>query len=159
MKTFRSVESLRNEGAARAEADAQRGAFLRALDASEFAVDDWEAQFLNSFLDFTSNRPGDEPRWWTEGRRRSAERMALKYPDVARPAGLTPDTSHLTPLDLPSFPGKCDYLVRGDDRRQHRCAQAAVVKLRHGLELCAEHEQQRQEGIARLRKLKERQLR
>jgi hypothetical protein len=31
--------------------DADRGAFLRALDRAEFAVTDWEAQFLGRNLD------------------------------------------------------------------------------------------------------------
>lgn len=177
-RSFRSVESLRNADAFRASDDAKRGAFLRALDDSEFSVDDWEAQFIGSFLDFTSNRPSDEPRWWTPGRRASTDRMVVKYPEVARECGLeggarvpasrgssvaSPHLSSVASphhhLDLPSVAGQCDYLVRGDDRRQRRCGQPATVTLRAGLQLCAAHEAARQEGIERLRKFKARQLR
>lgn len=144
----------------RAEEDRTRGDFLRGLDESEWAVDDWEANFLASFLDFISNRPSDEPRWWTDGRRGVVTRLAQKYPDVARRAGLKAAPQAVAAkLDLPTMPGKCGYFTRDDERRQRRCGAPAVVKLRAGLELCAEHEQQRQEGIERLRKFKERQLR
>lgn len=87
MKALRPVNSIRNLDEIRREAavaDTRRGEFLRALGDSEYVVSDWEAQFINSFLDFTSNRPGDEPRWWTEGRRASADRMMSHYPDATR---------------------------------------------------------------------------
>lgn len=85
MKPFRSIESIRNESEMRSAeqaADVKRGDFLRALDASDVEVSDWEARFLDGFLFGTSNRPSDEPSWWTEGRRAMADRLARKYPSV-----------------------------------------------------------------------------
>lgn len=87
MKALLPVNSLRNLAEIRrenAQADQRRGAFLRALDECEYNVSDWEAQFINGFLDFTSNRPSDEPCWWTEGRRASVDRMMSHYPDATR---------------------------------------------------------------------------
>lgn len=85
MKTIVPVHSLRARDEFRASTQAEdrrRGAFLRALDESEYTVSDWEARFIEGFLDFTSNRPSDEPRWWTEPRRTACDRMMSHYPEA-----------------------------------------------------------------------------
>lgn len=87
MKALLPVNSLRNLAEIRrenAQADQRRGEFLRALDDSDYEVSNWEAQFINGFLDFTSNRPSDEPRWWTDPRRTATDRMMSHYPDATR---------------------------------------------------------------------------
>lgn len=137
--------------------DLRRGKFLRALEDSELIVTDWEAQFIASFLDFTSNRPGDEPRWWTPGRRDAADKMMSHYAEVANQ--LPAHAPAPTPALPASEPGKCGYLIRGDDRRQHRCNQPATVTLHHGLELCAAHNRERLAQLERQRQFNQRKLR
>lgn len=81
-RPLRSIESIRNTAALRdaeRKADAARGAFLRALDESDYLLEEWEKGFVTNFLDFTSNRPSDEPRWWTDPRRLSCDRMMSHY--------------------------------------------------------------------------------
>lgn len=82
MSAPRFVQSARRLDAER-EGDLRRGEFLRALDESDYTVTDWEAQFIESFLNFTSTRPGDAARWWTPGRRTSCDRMMSHYAALA----------------------------------------------------------------------------
>lgn len=64
-------------------ADERRGAFLRALDESEREVTDWEATFIESFLNVASTRPASVAGWWTPGRRTSCDRMMSHYAEVS----------------------------------------------------------------------------
>lgn len=156
MSGYHSIESIRNADAIRdAErhqldlADAERIAFLRALDGAKVHVTEWEAQFIKGFI--------DEPKPFSPRQREVVDKLRTEYGHHI--PGSSVASPHLRALDLPSVPGQCDYLVRGDDRRQHRCGQPATITLRAGLQLCAAHESERQAGIERLRQFKERQLR
>ncbi len=157
VNSIRNLDEIRREAAV---ADKRRGEFLRALDDSDYNVSDWEAKFLDSFLDFTSNRPSDEPRWWTDGRRAATDRMMSHYPDIATQLGIpAPAVAAGRALIPQAESGACGYLVRGDDRVQRCCGAPAVARLRSGLGLCQEHEDERQRGLAKLRAFKERNLR
>ena len=55
-------------------ADTERGEFLRALDAADFAVTEFESKFLESFL--SSAVPAS---FWTARRRDTADEMKQRY--------------------------------------------------------------------------------
>lgn len=126
--------------------DRVRLEFLKALDAAKVRLTDWEEQFVAGFV--------AEPKPLSARQREVVDELQTRYGhQIASPP------ARLAALDLPSVAGKCDYLVRGDDRVQRRCGQTATVTLRAGLQLCGEHERERQAGIERIRQLKARTLR
>jgi hypothetical protein len=84
-------------------------------------VTDWEQEFLRSFV--RSSRPS---LWITTGRRPVVDRMWRRLgPDLGWPHPL--DTVTTRPAIPKADPTGCEYLVRGDDGRQRRCNEPAVV--------------------------------
>ena len=85
-------------------------------------LSEWESHFLASFR--ASNR---QSLWLTEGRRKSVDRMWMKYGgELAHPHPL--DTVAAKPTPAPADPTGCEFLVRGDDGRQQRCNEPAVCR-------------------------------
>lgn len=129
-----------------AAGDSRRAEFLRRLDEAGFEVTEFEAQFLESFLQARS------PAWWTENRRtvvdKLMERYAARLPEFCAHAAAPPPGAKAT--FPPHVPGECGYLVRGDDRQLVRCGKPVAFRTPGGLEICADHKQARAEWRKRM---------
>lgn len=136
--------------------DLRRGEFLRAIDSGVENLSQFEMDFIESFLgDRALKDAALDWQWFTEGRRKVVDNMIHRYGFRS----LKMEAAAVNRLP-PSAPGKCGYLVRPEPGRpQQRCGAAAVIKLRNGLELCNDCNQIREDGIAKLRAARERQLR
>ena len=99
---------------------------------------EWEGNFVASYQ--RSSRPS---LWFTPGRRLAVDRMWMKWgPDLKFPHPL--DTVSERPRILEADPAGCEYLVRGDDGRQHHCNEPAAWQgerrgVRAGLRYCEAH--------------------
>lgn len=124
-------------------ADADRRAFITALDASPVELGEWETKFVASLLVWS----GD----FTPAQRNKIDQLRERYRGVGK------TVKHRTRPLPAAVKGQCAYLVRGE-AGQVRCGQPATVKTPLGLELCAEHDQHRAQAAARLREFRRRQL-
>ena len=116
--------------------DVGRTEFMRALDASDLEVTEWEAKFLGTFKEHVNPQ-----NFWigSPGRRRSADNMRKSYgPRLGKPPAKS--AAYQIP---PSIPGRCNYLIRADGRQQ-RCGLPAETLHGNGLEYCADHARERE---------------
>ena len=120
--------------------DAQRAAFLLKLVTSELGVDDWEKRFLGSFME-----AGHTARWFTDGRRKSAEAMWRKY--GAELKHIFPMVSTRKPLPKADDDG-CEFLVKLDGVQQP-CNEPAAFVNRNQFRYCVKHEEQVQRDLRR----------
>lgn len=138
--------------------DTRRGEFLRAIDAGEANCTDFEINFIEGFLGDRALKPSDlDFQWFTPGRRKVVDNMIHRY--GFRSLKMEANAVAALKLKAPA-PGTCGYLKRDEDNRRNQpCGAPAVIKLRHGLELCNECNQVREQGLAHLRAAKEQRLR
>jgi hypothetical protein len=134
--------------------DRRRGAFLRALDASDEPLTEFEEKFTADFMQkYGAQDPTLDWRFFTPGRRRVVEGMMKHY----RPPGL--NLARAASLPTPQAPpGCCGYLTRTDEAFNVPCGAKAIIKLNNNLELCAEHDRLRREGLEKLRQAKMRRM-
>ena len=132
-------------------ADARRGEFLRHIHAGELS--EFESGFVSSFLADRATKPaGDDFQWFTPGRRNVVDRMIQQH-------GMRTAASAAPAPVLQAAAGKCGYILRSAGELPRLCNEPAVSRLRHGLELCASHEAERVDRLARIREMKARQMR
>jgi hypothetical protein len=132
-------------------ADARRGEFLRHIHPAELSQ--FESDFLSSFLTDRATKPaGDDFQWFTPARRNVVDRMIQQH-------GMRTAASAAPAPVLQAAAGKCGYILRAAGELPRLCNDPAVSRLRHGLELCASHEAERVDRLARIRELKARQMR
>jgi hypothetical protein len=115
--------------------DAAREEFLRALDASEIELTEFEQRFVGDFIDAGF-------RWrWTGPRRQVVEELRQRYQHRIH---VHSPQSTVRGLSVPAAPeGQCGYLVRDESGEpQRRCGLPAVTQNRLGLALCEHHQQQ-----------------
>ena len=134
--------------------DSRRGDFLRAIDGDEANLSDFEVKFVGDFIKARGKSNADlDFQWFTAGRRQVVDNMIHRY-------GLRTLKQSAAPVVPQAEPGHCGYLKRDEEtRKQTPCGAKAVIKLRNGLELCADCNRVREQGLAMLRAAKERRLR
>jgi hypothetical protein len=131
--------------------DARRGEFLRALDASEEVLYQFEESFVSGFV---KDRHGKEPsldfQWFTPRRRSVVDHMIKRY-------GLRTLKPVPRVRELPdATPGLCGYFVRDQEKGlNQRCNRPATLKI-GDLELCDDCQREREQMLARVRKLRTR---
>lgn len=131
--------------------DHQRLEFMRRLASdvrgkNGLLLPEWESNFLASFLQ--SSRPS---LWFTEGRRTVVDRMWMRFgPDIHFPHPL--DTIAERPKMAPADSTGCEYLVKGEDGRQHRCNEPATCQEPRHLRYCDAHGQQVEQAMKRMGK-------
>lgn len=137
--------------------DRERSEFLTRLDASEIRLTEWEEKFVGDFKKWSL-----PTNFWTgsDRRRTSCDQMRRRYEhQLPAMTGLSINAQVALAV-AQADPGHCGYLKRNPDTgRQQPCSAPAVIKLRNGLELCADCNRIRESGLAQLRAAKERQLR
>ena len=137
--------------------DNERGDFMRELIASFRAdvanLDDFERGFTASFQN--SSRPS---LWFTPKRRLVADRMWMKWGGILnhpfptdRVDGGSPSTTGGSPVP-PAKDGCCQYLVRGEDGRQHPCNEPAVLRRGNGFRYCDQHAELVRSELKKMRK-------
>jgi hypothetical protein len=136
--------------------DRRRGEFLRALDASQESLTEFEERFVADFM----QKYGDQDhaldwRFFTDGRRRVVDNLMKRY----QPGSLKLTTSAASRPIPQAEPGCCGYLTRTQEARNVPCNAKAVIKLNNGLELCQEHDDLRKQGLEKLRAAKTRNMR
>lgn len=117
--------------------DSQYYEFLRKLLADQrgknsLNLTEWESQFLGSF-----SMAQRQTLWLTEGRRKSVDRMWMKYgPDLNLPHPL----DHITEREsiANADPGCCQYIIK-DEGRQRRCNDPAEFQEPGRLLYCRPH--------------------
>lgn len=119
----------------------ERANFLRALDASDLVVSDWEAKFIESFL--------NAYRWWnwfTEGRQVATDKMWMKYGAMlALPYPKTEGSGKSMGQKIPEADENgCQFLVGNKP-----CNAPAVKQRRNGFRYCHEHAEQVQRDLKR----------
>jgi hypothetical protein len=131
--------------------DSERLTFLRALDAAQdIEVNNFEALFIESALRYQTTSPA-----FSEKQRAIIDRIWCRYgPRLPESAIRNPQSAILPTATA----GTCGYIIRDDSGRPQHCGAPAAVKLPRGLELCAEHDRQRLEHVARQRQIKSRSL-
>lgn len=145
MKRWLTIEEYKRRKTAEAEADMERIEFLEKLDASEIMLSDWETEFIESYMQARSE--GREQRWFTEGRRRSTDKMRDYYAEElwekngSRWQRHGPTSSpHQVEIPEANTDG-CMYLVRGENGLQTPCNEPATCQTRAGFRYCETHRQ------------------
>lgn len=121
--------------------DAERYEFIRALDAAEVYVTDWEAQFIASLL--------KEVRPLTPAQQRKVDQMQQEYGHQVPAISRQPSAVSRAMDRSPAVPGECAYFVR-DETGQHRCGLPATQRSGN-IELCDDHKRAQEEGLARMK--------
>lgn len=156
--THRSAPSNWGEDLIDSASDPRRVEFLLALDAAEFSVTEWEAQFLESFM----KRPDALTARFSDAQRRAIDGMRRMYEHRLPCQSVSQRISESVSERIipPCAAGACGYFVRGGESgRQQRCGQPATKKTNQGLELCEAHYNQRVEYLEKMRVMKQRRVR
>lgn len=132
-----------------AQADRERYVFLsKALaswrDPKGLEFDDFERRFLGSY-----SGASRQAIWLTPGRRKSVDRMRLKYGvDLAMPPRLAAAAPIIIP---PADPGCCMFYVKDTEAggQLRHCNDPAAVQNKYGFLYCKAHEEATQRDLRR----------
>ena len=129
--------------------DAQYVEFLKRLGADQrggnsLNLTEWESQFLGTFM--LSPR---QDRWMTEGRRKSTDKMWMRYGgelSFPHPLDTVPEAQSAALCRDAATADGCEYLVRDDAGPQRRCNEPAVCRESRaggtkGLRYCETHKE------------------
>jgi len=110
-------------------------------------LDDFERGFTASFQN--SSRP---TLWFTEKRRVVTDRMWMKWGGILNHPFPSDQVVVVPNKPEEARPGCCQYLVRGDDGRQHPCNDTAVLRRGNGFRYCDQHAEQVRDQLKKMRK-------